>query len=190
VAANNLLEAGVLRHGQASPSHPRPPVTRLWMMACDIDDREGESPSPMEPRLGRMLPGSATGRRREHTIPEALGLCQAASPTEDTAEDRRPPGRPARPGPVLHRPGAFASPCGDPRRGAPIAKQDLPDTDGRSSPSANLETPAVVARLGNRRILHAVASALHPAICRAEATVRLRALLVANSARWCLHADC
>jgi hypothetical protein len=28
-----------------------------------------------------MLHSSATGRRREHTIPEALGLCQAASPT-------------------------------------------------------------------------------------------------------------
>jgi hypothetical protein len=24
-------------------------------MACDSDDREGESPSPMEPRLGRMF---------------------------------------------------------------------------------------------------------------------------------------
>jgi hypothetical protein len=46
-------------------------------MACDIDDREGESPSPMEPRLGRTFHSSATGRRRQHTIPEALGLCQA-----------------------------------------------------------------------------------------------------------------
>jgi hypothetical protein len=34
-------------------------------MACDIDDREGESPSPMEPRLGRMFHSSATGRRLE-----------------------------------------------------------------------------------------------------------------------------
>src|ERR1700722_1011841 len=34
-------------------------------MACDFDDREGESPSPMEPRLGRMFHSSATGRRRE-----------------------------------------------------------------------------------------------------------------------------
>jgi hypothetical protein len=34
-------------------------------MACDIDDREGESPSPMEPRLGRTFRSSATGRRRE-----------------------------------------------------------------------------------------------------------------------------
>jgi len=34
-------------------------------MACDIDDREGESPSPLEPRLGRMLHSSATGRRHE-----------------------------------------------------------------------------------------------------------------------------
>jgi hypothetical protein len=32
----------------------------------------------MEPRLGRAFHGSAAGRRREHTIPEALGLCQAA----------------------------------------------------------------------------------------------------------------
>jgi hypothetical protein len=50
-------------------------------MACDIDDREGKSPSPMEPRLGRMFHNSATGRRREHTISETFGLCQAASPT-------------------------------------------------------------------------------------------------------------
>jgi hypothetical protein len=28
-------------------------------MACDVDDREGESPSPMEPRLG----GCSTARR-------------------------------------------------------------------------------------------------------------------------------
>jgi len=42
-------------------------------MACDIEDREGESPSPMELRLGRMFHGSATGRRRDHTLPEALG---------------------------------------------------------------------------------------------------------------------
>ncbi len=46
-------------------------------MACDIDDREGESPSPMEPRLGRMFHSSATGRRRDQTLPEALGLRQA-----------------------------------------------------------------------------------------------------------------
>src|ERR1700734_390957 len=35
-------------------------------MACDVDDREGESPSPMEPRLGRMFHSSATGHRRVH----------------------------------------------------------------------------------------------------------------------------
>ena len=81
VAPDNLLEAGVLGHGQASPSHPRPPVTRRWKMACDIDDREGESPLPMEPRVGRMFHSSATGRPREPSLPEALGLCQAASPT-------------------------------------------------------------------------------------------------------------
>src|ERR1700677_4892113 len=55
-------------------------------MACDTDDREGESPSPMEPRLGRMFHSSATGRRREQTLPEALGLRQALHPRDDTAE--------------------------------------------------------------------------------------------------------
>jgi len=54
-------------------------------MACDIDDREGESPSPMEPRLERMFHSSATGRRRERTLPEALGLRQAVQPRDDTA---------------------------------------------------------------------------------------------------------
>jgi hypothetical protein len=34
-------------------------------MACDIDNREGKSPSPMEPRLGRTFHSSATGRRHE-----------------------------------------------------------------------------------------------------------------------------
>lgn len=34
-------------------------------MACDVDDREGESPSPMKLRLGQMFHSSATGRRRE-----------------------------------------------------------------------------------------------------------------------------
>jgi hypothetical protein len=55
-------------------------------MACDIDDREGESPSPMEPRLGRMFHSSAAGRRREHTLPEALGLRQAVQPRDDLRE--------------------------------------------------------------------------------------------------------
>ena len=54
-------------------------------MACDNDDREGKSPSPMEPRLGRMFHSSATGRRREQTLPEALGLRQALQPRDDTA---------------------------------------------------------------------------------------------------------
>ncbi len=54
-------------------------------MACDIDDREGESPSPVEPRLGRMSRSSATGRRRERIFPEALGLRQALHPRDDTA---------------------------------------------------------------------------------------------------------
>src|SRR5580700_4006633 len=77
VAANNLLEAGVLGHGQASPRHPRPPATRCWKMACDVDDREGESPSPMEPRLGRTFRGSATGRRRARIFADTLSLRQA-----------------------------------------------------------------------------------------------------------------
>ena len=38
---------------------PSSPATRCWKMACDIDDREGESPSPMEPRLG----GCSAARR-------------------------------------------------------------------------------------------------------------------------------
>jgi len=54
-------------------------------MACEIDDREGESPSPMEPRLGRRFHSSATGRRRERIFPEALGLRQALHPRDDTA---------------------------------------------------------------------------------------------------------
>ena len=72
-------------------------------MACDIDDREGESPSPMEPRLGRMFHSSATGRR-EQTLPEALGLRQALHPRDDTAEVpavRR--GRPGAPQPTEPR---------------------------------------------------------------------------------------
>src|ERR1700730_6570188 len=54
-------------------------------MACDIDDREDESPSPMEPRLRRMFHSSATGRRRDQTLPETLGLRQALYPRGDTA---------------------------------------------------------------------------------------------------------
>src|ERR1700733_955865 len=45
-------------------------------MTCDFDDREGESPSPVEPRLGRMFHSSATGRRRAQTLPDAPGLRQ------------------------------------------------------------------------------------------------------------------
>src|SRR5690242_6783800 len=54
-------------------------------MACAIDDREGESPSPVEPRLGRTFHSSATGRRRKQTLPEAPGLRQALHPRDDTA---------------------------------------------------------------------------------------------------------
>jgi len=38
-------------------------------MACDIDDREGESPSPMELRLGRTFHSLATGRRQAQLFP-------------------------------------------------------------------------------------------------------------------------
>src|ERR1700729_4272823 len=73
------------------PPHdtPRPPATRCWKMACDMDDREGESPSPVEPRLGRMFHSSAAGRRREQTLPEALGLRQAVHLRDDTAGSAR-----------------------------------------------------------------------------------------------------
>lgn len=37
-------------------------------MACDIHDREGKSPSPVELRLERMSHGSATGRRRQLSL--------------------------------------------------------------------------------------------------------------------------
>jgi hypothetical protein len=56
-------------------------------MACDIDDREGESPSPMEPRLGRMSHSSATGRRREQTLSEAPALRQALHPRQARTRD-------------------------------------------------------------------------------------------------------
>jgi hypothetical protein len=56
-------------------------------MACDIEDREGESPSPMEPRPGQMFHSSAAGRRREQTLPEAPGLRQGFTHEDDTAED-------------------------------------------------------------------------------------------------------
>jgi hypothetical protein len=72
-------------------------------MACDIDDREGESPSPMEPRLGRMSHSSATGRRREQTLPEALGLRQALHPRDDTAGSAGGEARTTRSA-VAHRP--------------------------------------------------------------------------------------
>jgi Putative glycolipid-binding len=62
-------------------------------MSCDIDDREGESPSPKEIRLGRTFHGSATGRRREHTIPGALALCQGASHTRWDRAKFAPPWR-------------------------------------------------------------------------------------------------
>src|SRR5580658_8995418 len=54
-------------------------------MACDIDDREGGSPLPTEPRLGWMFHSSATGRRRELTLPETPRLRQAPHLREGTA---------------------------------------------------------------------------------------------------------
>lgn len=64
-------------------------------MACDIDDREGESPSPMEPRLGRVLHSSATGRRRGSSLAEARGLRQGPfihdiSPAGNERQPERP----------------------------------------------------------------------------------------------------
>jgi hypothetical protein len=45
-------------------------------MACDIDDREGSSPSPMELRLGRMFHSSAIGRRPRATLLDQSRGCQ------------------------------------------------------------------------------------------------------------------
>ena len=53
-------------------------------MACDIANREGKSPSPMEPRLGRMFHSSATGRHRGATLTKALNLCQPPHPGDGT----------------------------------------------------------------------------------------------------------
>src|ERR1700722_8517391 len=83
VAPDNLLEAGVLGHDMPPRDTLVPQRRGERKMACDIDDREGESPSPMESRLGRMFHSSATGRRREQTLPEAPGRRQAAR-TRDT----------------------------------------------------------------------------------------------------------
>lgn len=53
-------------------------------MACDIDNREGKSPSLLEPRLGRMLHSSATGRRHHELFPgtDALSSRLAAAPAK------------------------------------------------------------------------------------------------------------
>src|SRR3954447_2941001 len=67
---DNLLETAVLGHRQASRRHHRPPATRCSEMACGVDNREGESPSPTERRLGRVFRGSATGRRRAELSPD------------------------------------------------------------------------------------------------------------------------
>ena len=62
-------------------------------MACDTDDREGDSPSPMEPPLRRMFHSWATGRRHDLTLPEALGFRQAHHPSVRT--ELRPSARTA-----------------------------------------------------------------------------------------------
>jgi len=49
-------------------------------MACDTDDREGKSPSPMEPRLGQMFHSSATGRRRAQLFTTRTALVKHTSP--------------------------------------------------------------------------------------------------------------
>src|SRR5580658_8850306 len=80
-------------------------------MAWDLDDREGESPSPMEPRPGRMFHSSATGRRRDQTLPEAPGLRQAPHPRDHTA-GKCLAGRRGRPtAPDLSRVGDLAVAC-------------------------------------------------------------------------------
>src|ERR1700735_4531425 len=97
----------------------------VWKMACDTDDREGESPSPMELRPGRMLHSSATGRRREQTLPEAPGLRQALHSRDDTAgcvgsqartTSRAAPCRTPSPAPDMHE-----------RRGGPGAGPPPPE---------------------------------------------------------------
>src|ERR1700735_1737811 len=47
---------------------PSSPATRCQKMARDIDDREGESPSPTEPRLG----GCSTARRPAAAVKQTL----------------------------------------------------------------------------------------------------------------------
>ena len=64
---------------------PSSPSDAVQKMACDIYDREGESPSPMEPGRG----GCSTARRPvaavKQTLPKAVGLRQALHPRDDTA---------------------------------------------------------------------------------------------------------
>src|SRR5450755_1091786 len=98
-------------------------------MACDIDDREGESPSPMEPRLGRMFHSSATGRRREQTLPEALGLRQALHPRDDTAGNAGSEARTTR-SDAAHRT-SIASPA---RIRAPSRPSEVISGDGGDRP--------------------------------------------------------
>ncbi len=100
-------------------------------MACDIDDREGESPLPMEPRLGRMFHSSATGRRRERIFPEALGLRQALHPRDDNAGSAGSEARTTR-SDAAHRT-SIASPA---RMRDPNRPSDRICGDGRPSQNA------------------------------------------------------
>ncbi len=61
-------------------------------MACDIDDREGNSPSPKEPRLGRMFQSSATGRRRGANLPDQSRSCQVLHETPVSSAPDGPKG--------------------------------------------------------------------------------------------------
>jgi hypothetical protein len=71
----DLLEIAVLRHDKPPRRHPRPPVTRCSEMACWHRRPRGLIPlRPMEPRLGRMSHGSATGRRRQPISPTGATL--------------------------------------------------------------------------------------------------------------------
>ena len=54
-------------------------------MACDIHDREGESPSPMELRLGRTFRSWATGRRRDKLLPTRSDFVKPRDPRHHNA---------------------------------------------------------------------------------------------------------
>ena len=81
VAPDDLLEAGVLGHGNKPPLNTFVPQRRgvgEWLVVSTTE--RANSPSPMEPRLGRMLHSSATGRRRAGTFAEQPGIRQVLHP--------------------------------------------------------------------------------------------------------------